>query len=146
MNLYINEAMDDAIKNHSTFCLLMIDIDDFKHVNDTYGHECGDEVLKYVAHTISTGVKKDDYVFRWGGEEILVLLKTDIEKSKAAAERIRNDIAKDPIIYKNNVSVFVTVTIGISLYSPSNSLEQMMEEADTKLYYGKQNGKNQVVI
>ena len=128
------------------FCLMMIDIDDFKHVNDTYGHECGDEVLQYVAHTISTGVKKDDYVFRWGGEEILVLLKTDIEKAKAAAERIRNDIAKDPIYYKNNISVYVTVTIGISSYTSSTSINQMMEDADQKLYHGKQNGKNQVVI
>ena len=146
MNIYLNEALEDAHKNHSTFCLMMIDIDDFKHVNDTYGHECGDEVLQYVAHTISTGVKKDDYVFRWGGEEILVLLKTDIEKAKAAADRIRNDIAKDPIIYKNNISVYVTVTIGISSYTSSTSINQMMEDADQKLYQGKQKGKNQVVI
>ena len=110
------------------------------------GHLAGDEVLQYVAHTISTGVKKDDYVFRWGGEEILVLLKTDIEKAKAAAERIRNDIAKDPIIYKNNISVYVTVTIGISSYTSSTSINQMMEDADQKLYQGKQKGKNQVVI
>ena len=145
METYLKQALADAKSNKSTFCLMMIDIDDFKHVNDTYGHECGDEVLKYVAHTISTGVKKDDYVFRWGGEEILVLIKTDLERSTSAAERIRNDIAKDPVLYKNDISVYVTVTIGISPYVSATTIDNMMEEADEKLYYGKQHGKNQVV-
>ena len=68
-------------------CLLLMDIDDFKKVNDTYGHDCGDEVLKYVAGTVSTGVRKNDSVFRWGDEEILVLLNTDEEKAVWKASR-----------------------------------------------------------
>lgn len=94
MDNYLQEAYRQANTGKSSFCLLMADIDNFKQVNDTYGHDCGDEVLKYVAQTISTGVKKNDTVFRWGGEEICILLNTDEERAVAAAERILADIAK----------------------------------------------------
>ncbi len=89
MNAYLDEAYSQACKNKADFCILMIDIDDFKKVNDTYGHDCGDEVLKYVATTVSCGVKKQDNVFRWGGEEILTLLRANKAQAMSAAERIR---------------------------------------------------------
>lgn len=145
MDNYLQAAHKQAKTGQATFCLLMMDIDDFKKVNDTYGHDCGDEVLKNVAHTISTGVKKNDNVFRWGGEEILVLLNTDMDKAVAAAERIRADIARDPIDYRETVKVSVTVTIGVAPYRAGMSIQQMMDDADAKLYYGKRHGKNQVV-
>ena len=145
MDNYLQNAHKQATTGQSMFCLLMMDIDDFKKVNDTYGHDCGDEVLKCVAHTVSTGVQKNDNVFRWGGEEILVLLKTDMDKAVAVAERIRLDIAKDPIKYRDSVNVPVTVTIGVAPYKTGMSIQQMMDDADAKLYYGKKHGKNQVV-
>jgi len=145
MDNYLQASYRQAKTGKATFCLMMMDIDDFKKVNDTYGHDCGDEVLKYVAHTISTGVKKDDSVFRWGGEEILVLLNTDLERAKAAAERIRGDIARDPVIYRGETEVFVTVTIGVAQYTAGATIQQMMDDADARLYYGKRHGKNQVV-
>lgn len=145
MDNYLQAAHRQAKTGQATFCLMMMDIDDFKKVNDTYGHDCGDEVLKYVAHTISTGVKKNDYVFRWGGEEILVLLNTDFDKALAAAERIRADIARDPVDYRGTTKVPVTITIGVSPYTAGATIQQMMDDADAKLYYGKKHGKNQVV-
>lgn len=145
MDNYLNEAYRQASTGKTTFCLLMMDIDDFKRVNDTYGHDCGDEVLRSIAHIVSTGVKKDDSVFRWGGEEILVLLKTDLSRAEAAAERIRFDVAKDPIKYQEDIEVPVTITIGISPYVAGTTIKKMMEDADAKLYVGKHNGKNQVV-
>jgi len=145
MDKYLNIAYKQAEKGGSNFCLLMVDIDDFKHVNDTYGHDCGDEVLKSVARVVTTGVKKDDYVFRWGGEEILILLVTEKETAKGVAERMRKEIARDPIPYKTDVMVSVTVTIGLASYEEGKSISDMMEEADAKLYYGKRHGKNQVV-
>lgn len=145
MDNYLQAAHRQAKTGQATFCLMMMDIDDFKKVNDTYGHDCGDEVLKYVAHTISTGVKKNDYVFRWGGEEILVLLNTDFDKALAAAERIRADIARDPVDYRGTTKVPVTITIGVSPYTVGATIQQMMDDADAKLYYGKKHGKNQVV-
>lgn len=145
MDNYLKAAHRQAQTGQATFCLMMMDIDDFKKVNDTYGHDCGDEVLRYVAHTVSTGVKKNDYVFRWGGEEILVLLNTDFEKTMAAAERIRKDIAMDPVDYRDTEKVPVTITIGVSPYVAGATIQQMMDDADAKLYYGKHHGKNQVV-
>lgn len=123
----------------------MIDIDDFKKVNDTYGHDCGDEVLKYVAGTVSTGVRKNDSVFRWGGEEILVLLNTDEAQAVNTAERIRRDIERNVVNYRDEVVVQITVTIGVSAYEGGKSIQGMMDDADAKLYYGKRHGKNQVV-
>ncbi len=145
MDNYLQEAYRQANTGKSSFCLLMADIDDFKKVNDTYGHDCGDEVLKYVAQTISTGVKKTDNVFRWGGEEICILLNTDEERAVAAAERIRKDIEHDRVNYRNEASVSVTVTMGVSPYRDGMTIQAMMDDADAKLYWGKQHGKNQVV-
>ena len=145
MNNYLQEAYRQANTGKSSFCLLMADIDDFKKVNDTYGHDCGDEVLKYVTQTISTGVKKTDTVFRWGGEEICILLKADEEHALEAAERIRNDIAQDSVNYRNEAQVSVTVTMGISPYRDGMTVQAMMDDADAKLYWGKKHGKNQVV-
>ena len=145
MDNYLQTAHKQAKTGLTTFCLMMMDIDDFKKINDTYGHDCGDEVLRNVAHTISTGVKKSDNVFRWGGEEILVLLMTDLERATAAAERIRTDVARDPVDYRGTVKVPVTITIGVAPYTAGSTIKQMMDDADAKLYYGKRHGKNQVV-
>ena len=145
MSNYLEAAHRQAMTGKATFCLMLMDIDDFKKVNDTYGHDCGDEVLKYVAGAVSTGVRKNDNVFRWGGEEILVLLNADEERAVAVAERIRHEIEKDPINYRDEAEVHVTVTIGVSSYTVGKSIQEMMDDADAKLYYGKRHGKNQVV-
>ena len=108
MDNYLQEAYRQANTGRSSFCLLMADIDDFKKVNDTYGHDCGDEVLKYVAQTIS------------------------------AAERIRADIARDAVNYRNEANVSVTVTMGVAPYKDGMSIQDMMDDADAKLYWGKQ--------
>ncbi|MBQ9205746.1 MAG: GGDEF domain-containing protein [Treponema sp.] len=144
MGNYLQEAHRLASTGKASFCLLMMDIDDFKKVNDTHGHDAGDEVLQFVAKTVSCGVKKDDYVFRWGGEEILVLLNTDEERAITAAERIRADIAKDAVVY-GEAKIPVTITIGVAPYRNGASIKDLMDEADAKLYWGKKHGKNQVV-
>ena len=145
MHNYLQEAYLQAHTGKAPFCLLMADIDDFKRVNDLYGHDCGDEILKYVTQTISTGVKKTDNVFRWGGEEICILLKADEETAVEAAERIRRDIARDFVNYRNTALVAVTITMGISPYRDGMTIQSMMDEADARLYWGKNHGKNQVV-
>ena len=146
MDNYLRAAYSKAKTGKSTFCLMMLDIDDFKKVNDTYGHDCGDAVLRYVADTVSRGVRKKDNVFRWGGEEILVLINADEGRAADIAERIRKDIAASPVSYRNNVHVSVTVTIGIAPYGGGKNIQTMMDEADANLYYGKRHGKNQVVL
>ncbi|MBO6147187.1 MAG: diguanylate cyclase [Lachnospiraceae bacterium] len=141
---YLNAAYRQAAKGKTTFCLLLMDIDDFKRVNDTYGHECGDEVLQSVAGIIQCGVRKNDSVFRWGGEEILVLLNAEEYKAVFIADRIRKEIEKTAVYYKGN-EIFVTVTIGVAPYRDGSGIQDMMDQADKCLYYGKKHGKNQVV-
>ena len=145
MDNYLQAAQQQAKTGRTTFCLLLMDIDNFKKVNDTFGHDCGDEVLKFVAGIISNGVRKNDNVFRWGGEEILVLLNSDEQKAIEVAEKIRREIEKSVVNYRGEVKVSVTVTIGLSTYAGGKSIQDMMDDADAKLYYGKRHGKNQVV-
>lgn len=145
LNHYLKALYRDVKIKHITFCILLMDIDKFKSINDTYGHDCGDEVLKNIANTIVRGVKNNDHVFRWGGEEILVLLKTDEKQAIETAERIRKEIENTPVIYRNEITVPVTITIGITPYTEGSTIQQMLDEVDAKLYYGKRNGRNQVV-
>lgn len=141
---YVNNAIERANTKNEPFCLLLFDLDDFKQINDTYGHDCGDEVLKMAARVIFKGVKSKDYVFRWGGEEILVLLKTNYEMSMKIAERIRAEIAYQTIDY-NEHQIKITATVGVAPYIPETTPEKLFATADKNLYTGKRNGKNRVV-
>lgn len=145
MGNYLQAAREQAETGQATFCIMMLDIDDFKKVNDTYGHDCGDEVLKSVAGIVSRGVRKKDSVFRWGGEEILILIQTDEQRAVQIAEQIRKDIENNVVHYHGGVTISITTTIGVAPYQAGKSIQDMTDEADKKLYYGKRHGKNQVV-
>lgn len=144
MSIYMDQVEKEMKQGQKTFCVMMADIDDFKKVNDTYGHDCGDEVLIAVADIVSHCVREDDYVCRWGGEEILILVKTDLALASQVAERIRQQIASKEIVHNGKV-VQVTITLGVSEYRDGMSIQSMIEEADRNLYQGKRNGKNRVV-
>ena len=144
MQSHITGVMKQVEKGDGTFTLLMCDLDNFKRINDTYGHDCGDLILKTVANIISCDVRKDDAVFRYGGEEILVMVRADKEITGKVAERIRADIEKEHIAY-NNSDVNITITIGVAAYRPNTSVEELIKIADDRLYFGKKHGKNQVV-
>lgn len=141
---YMNTALERAKEKGDIFSILMFDLDNFKNVNDTYGHGCGDEILKMAATTISKGVKRNDFVFRWGGEEILVLLKADHNIALKVAERIRKDIEFQIVEYKD-IEVCITATVGVATYMDGCTAESLFALADENLYKGKKNGKNQVV-
>ena len=124
----------------------VIDVDFFKKVNDTYGHLCGDYVLKEVAYLTLQTFRKTDMVFRYGGEEILVILtETPLEKAIIPLERLRKAIENYPFNYDNN-DIHVTVSIGVeSLNENIGCFEELIDNADKALYYAKGNGRNQVV-
>ncbi|MBQ0052418.1 MAG: GGDEF domain-containing protein [Treponema sp.] len=140
MELALKRAQD----KNETFSLLLFDLDDFKKVNDTYGHECGDLILKMAASTISRGVKASDYVFRWGGEEILVLLKGNKTTAVRAAERIRFDIERQVVEYKGQM-IKITSTVGVASYDDKKTARDLFALADENLYIGKNSGKNCVI-
>ncbi len=128
------------------FGIIILDIDHFKNVNDTHGHECGDKVLVGVAQNLRKTLRAQDTLARWGGEEFVCLLpETEVEGASKAAEKIRKDVE----VYSHHcsdVSVSVTVTLGVSVYEGSDSIEGCIRSADDGLYKGKKQGRNQVVV
>ncbi|MGN0160996.1 MAG: GGDEF domain-containing protein [Lachnospiraceae bacterium] len=130
---------------HRKFSVLLCDIDDFKKVNDTYGHECGDMVLVNVAHTLKSALRETDTVFRWGGEEILIMLSEDGDMAVDIAQRCRELVCRSQVNYKDQV-IKVTITIGGCSYYDGATKDSLIETADRNMYKGKRNGKNQVVF
>lgn len=138
-----NEIKRSSRYNHE-MTLLMMDIDNFKQVNDTYGHPVGDQVLREIANCIQQTVRKIDIASRYGGEEFTVILpETNIKDAQIIAERIRKNISKIKINVKDDICICPTVSIGMSEY-PSCALDEqtLIELADVALYNAKNNGKN----
>lgn len=127
------------------YSLVMIDIDDFKKVNDTYGHDCGDFVLQKLCERIRSNLRKDDIICRWGGEEILILLpNTYTIEAEVVAQKLKVAVETDNFIF-NEKNVRVTITLGISCSLECEDITQMISQADLCLYKGKTTGKNKVV-
>ncbi len=132
-------------RNDGCFCIALIDIDDFKKINDMYGHEAGDKVLVSVARLFNTLTRKQDQVARWGGEEFIFLLPdTNMAQSLIAFEKIRSAIEKMSFVFKGS-SIKVTATFGVAEYTAGTTIEQCVSSADQALYEGKSDGKNKVV-
>jgi two-component system cell cycle response regulator len=128
--------------------LLIFDLDDFKVVNDTFGHNTGDEVLKKVATGVRSLVRKVDLFSRLGGDEFVILMPgLEIEQAKIVAERIRDQISKIPVLVGNG-SVHVTASFGLTgtYVDGAKKMDDLLELADSALYQGKNQGKNQICI
>ena len=127
--------------------IVMFDVDNFKKINDTYGHQCGDYVLKQISNAALQTFRKTDMVFRFGGEEFTVILtETDIEQATIPLERFRKTVETLGLIYENN-NIEVTVSIGACQYSEDiNSKEVFLHKVDDALYEAKNTGKNKTVL
>lgn len=143
MENHLNHVMEQARRTGEQFSIIMADIDDFKLVNDTYGHDFGDKVLIAVSKTILSEMRNGDYLCRWGGEEFLLLIHTTGDGSAKTAERIRKSISELRIV-NAEYEIGITMTFGISSYIPGFSMNKLIQLADENLYKGKKNGKNQV--
>ena len=121
----------------------MIDIDNFKSVNDTYGHLVGDTILKRVSSIINTNVGENDCVFRYGGEEILILFKTNLEESYKTLENIL-ELLRNTKHKELNDERKLTISAGLVEKGDYNTYEELIAEADKRLYKAKQNGKDQI--
>lgn len=144
---YAVEAMNN-FKNQSDrygypLSVMMLDIDNFKKINDTFGHDIGDEVLKALAKTIKENIRVSDIPSRWGGEEFLIVLpNTDLNGAVNLAERIRESVSQTKV---GPVSKF-TVSIGVAQYQFGETLNALVIKADRGLYEAKMSGKNRVVF
>lgn len=153
--LFNRRAMEVILTNQYTlakitgndFVIAVADIDDFKKINDTYGHLVGDCVLKEVAKRIREVLRKSDFVFRYGGEEFLILLPyTGKREAVRVLEKVRQNVSKEPINCKN-YNLDVSISIGAAALKESpDYLEKIIELADKRLYKAKKTGKNKIVI
>ncbi len=137
--------VERALRYHHPLSVLMLDIDDFKKVNDTYGHIDGDQVLQAVAARFKKQIRDIDLVGRFGGDEfMLVLLETSLEDACTCAERIRSTVMGTPLKLEQR-SVSVTVSIGVAaIGEETDNLTSLLRDADNALYTAKQAGKNRV--
>ena len=125
----------------------MFDIDHFKKINDSYGHQAGDAVIQQTAELVRQSTRDADIAGRYGGEEFVVLLPdTDSEGALTFAERLRQSIEAHEVVHEGR-SIRFTVSLGIAdLSEPTNGYAQLIERADTALYSSKASGRNQVTL
>ncbi|WP_319371624.1 sensor domain-containing diguanylate cyclase [uncultured Ilyobacter sp.] len=143
-DLVMLQTLKDAERNKSRFSIIIFDIDFFKETNDKYGHMAGDEVLKNVASTTKTFLRKSDVFSRWGGDEFILLLKDcGIGDASKLAENIRNEIKKNNTVWKNEY-IFSTVSMGVAEYHLHEELDKAINRADKALYASKVRGRDRV--
>lgn len=140
----LHQILDKAAKQGLPFSLSIGDIDYFKRVNDTYGHECGDVVLKKVADTLREHMNTLGFVARWGGEEFLLVFDhMNVNEAHESLQSLLEKIRNLEVVY-NEETIHVTMTFGLS-DGDTTDIQQLLKTADNKLYQGKTGGRNQIV-
>lgn len=146
---YLDEKMPEIIeechRNAQYICCAMLDIDDFKQINDTYGHPVGDQVLTTTAQTIASFVRRSsDWAVRYGGEEFFMLFAgVDLETGQSILERVRLQIEKT-VMEIGGHTLSVTVSIGMAVLAPGETAQELLARCDKLLYLAKKNGKNRL--
>jgi len=146
--LQVPLEIERANRNKMSLAFLIIDIDDFKKINDTYGHDAGDRMLRLVAQTVRASLRKIDLLFRYGGEEFIVLLPgAAIDSARRTAERIRGIVARAEQAIEGGKKLKVTISIGGCIYpAHAQNESQLFRMADKALYAAKEEGKNRVIF
>ncbi len=138
----LNKLLELQKEQRQTFSIIMFDIDDFKHINDTYGHNTGDKVLIDLVALVQQNIRADDHLFRVGGEEFIILSKnSDIRSATAMAQRVRNTIQRELRTIRDHK---ITISIGVCESMPEDTTEKLYKRVDDLLYVSKKNGKNMV--
>ncbi|MBF6596200.1 MAG: GGDEF domain-containing protein [Thermaceae bacterium] len=138
-------VFDQSRSTTQPFALVLFDIDDFKRVNDTYGHMVGDQVLRQLAEVAHASIRKHDLLARWGGEEFMLLLpQTGPDEALEVARRVQQGIAQNPPLGPGE-ALKLTLSIGVSFFQPQiSTLDDLLRQADDALYRAKNLGKNRV--
>ncbi|MGO1617137.1 MAG: GGDEF domain-containing protein, partial [Oceanisphaera sp.] len=127
-------------------CIVLLDIDHFKEINDEYGHLAGDKALRLIARTLKKSLRETDFIARFGGEEFIILLKgisqQDLDKP---LQKLREKVKHIPFRFKEN-SVTITVSLGATLFKTGDSIHSAIERADQALYRAKNSGRDQFII
>lgn len=137
------EDLKYSSKHNELISLVLFDIDKFKSINDTYGHNIGDKVLVELASVVKSMLRKEDFIARWGGEEFIILFSnTPVEKARKITERIRAAVESYPFETVKKV----TCSFGITEFSNSDNQVNFLERADQALYEAKESGRNRVIV
>ena len=148
-----NGMLDDLTREYvrfmrmgAPFCLAVMDIDHFKKINDTYGHDAGDVTLAAVANHCSRSVRAYDDVYRLGGEEFLICLKeADLTQGMIVLERMRTTLEHIPVVLGDGQIIHVTASFGIAVVTKDQAVEETLRVADMALYRAKNDGRNRVI-
>jgi len=149
---YLEEVLDREVRRASratqSLGVLMIDLDHFKSFNDTYGHDAGDAVLREIGASLTKGVRAEDFVCRFGGEEFVVVLPTaDLAASRARAERLRSKARELTILHQGRSMGMITISVGVAVFPDHGvSPKELMAAADAALYEAKRGGRDRVVV
>jgi diguanylate cyclase len=143
----LQEAAREALNEGEAVSLVLCDIDHFKHFNDSYGHQIGDQVLRLVARTLSDSVKGRDTPARFGGEEFAIILpRTNLQQAAIVADQIRNGVMRRRFVGKDTRGDYggVTLSFGVAQYRANEDLADLVGRADAALYHAKREGRNRV--
>jgi two-component system cell cycle response regulator len=147
METHVGTLVEQARARNKPLAVLILDIDYFKSINDTHGHDAGDDVLQDFAIRIRKSIRGIDLACRYGGEEFVVVMpETDMAVATMVAERLRRRIAGEPFpIQKGARTIDVTISIGIAALGPDDTAAAVIKRADQALYRAKRDGRNRVV-
>jgi diguanylate cyclase len=148
-DMRLREAARDAMEHGEPLSLLIGDIDHFKHFNDTFGHQIGDQVLRLVAKTLTDSVKGRDTPARYGGEEFAIILpQTRLMEAQVVAEQIRTMLSRRKLVGRDRRGEYgsVTLSFGAAQYRPGETLMALIERTDAALYRAKRHGRNRVEV
>lgn len=137
--------LTSAAQNHQELCIAVCDVDYFKRINDTWGHLAGDKVLRLVPRQIQTVLKKEHLIFRYGGEEFVVIFPmTTLDQAYEYCQNIRRSVESTPF-NMNGDPISITISIGVSLFDCKESHDELFSRADKNLYLAKEQGRNKVI-
>ncbi len=142
----LDETLAEYAQNGTVFSVLILDLDHFKSINDTYGHEGGDVVLRQLSHLLQSYCPEQGVVGRYGGEEFVLLLPdVPLRQAERLGERIRSACADQHFVYKEHPVFHVTLSLGAASSDQASTVFETVQKADLALYEAKQTGRNRVV-
>lgn len=142
----VDAEIDRSLRNDIPLCGVMMDIDHFKSVNDNFGHQCGDEVIRHIGRCLKGGLRKYDHAGRYGGEEFFIILpNTSLDQAASISERFRQELEAEKFSYDGQ-DLAITASWGVAHYRSGESKEMWIARADRCMYQAKQQGRNRVVL
>jgi diguanylate cyclase (GGDEF)-like protein len=142
----IEVEMERAVRSGISLCGLMLDIDHFKRINDSFGHPCGDEVIRAIGRELKQGLRKYDNAGRYGGEEFFIILpNSNLEQARQIADRFRLSLAGS-LVMCGEEKIRITASLGVAQFHPGESKESWIGRADRAMYIAKQAGRNSVAV